>query len=356
VILACWTFLALLFTPQTYLANVGANPGFTPQHAFLTQALFKGLWALLTPPALWLGGRFPVERRRLLQNLLLHLLASLVLSAVHLVLLARATRLILPGVESFRYAEPEASIIFNVIAFNVWTYWGILAVSQAVSYFRKYRERDVRLAQAQLQALKTQLHPHFLFNTLNAISELIYDHPETAERSITQLSDLLRLSLKSGAAQEVPLSDELEFMRKYVAIQQVLMQERLAVRVDVGPETLGARVPNMILQPLIENSIRHGIAPRVAGGTITVSARLAGGRLHLRVRDDGLGLRGEADDVSSDGIGLANVRERLKHLYAEAHSLAFSETPGGGLTVNITLPFRESAGGNEDAEDTDADR
>jgi sensor histidine kinase YesM len=253
-------------------------------------------------------------------------------------------------------------LLFNMASFNIWSYWAIMAVSQAINYFRKYQDREFRLVQAQLQALRMQLNPHFLFNTLNAISELVYEAPETAERTITQLSDLLRLSLKSGQAQEITLREELDFLQKYTEIQQTLLQERLRLRWEVDPQTFDACVPNMILQPLVENSIRHGLATRAGGGEIAVSAERLDGGLHLSVVDDGIGLAREGAFGAGDengagkaqGVGLRNTRARLERLYGRRHSFELRETPGGGLTVRITIPFREDR--EERAlEDTHAD-
>jgi LytS/YehU family sensor histidine kinase len=192
-----------------------------------------------------------------------------------------------------------------------------------------------------LNLLKMQLHPHFLFNTLNAISALVYESPRAADRTISQLSDLLRLSLNSGAAQEVSLKDELEFLRKYVQIQQTLLQERLEVRWDIEPAALDAFVPNMILQPIVENSIRHGIAPLENGGRIEVSAGRFDGSLRLSVCDNGIGLAPDERGPRTEGVGLGNMRARLKHLYGGAHQLSLSEPRGGGLEVRLLIPYRE---------------
>src|SRR5205085_10374133 len=231
-------------------------------------------------------------------------------------------------------------------------YWAILAVSQALTYFRKYQEREFRLAQAQLQVLRMQLHPHFLFNTLNAISELVYQAPERADRTITQLSDLLRLSLKSGQEQEVPHKEELDFLRKYVEIQQTLMQERLSVRWEIDPASFDALVPNMILQPLVENSIRHGIAARECGGQIKVSARRMDDMLNLEVCDDGVGSPADAQPTPPGGVGLTNARARLVHLYGSRHRFDLRAASGSGLIVSIAIPFREFA--NPPGEDAHA--
>jgi two-component system LytT family sensor kinase len=356
LIVACWTFLALLFTPQTYLLNQSSPSPLTWGQALAANTILFYLWALITPLVLWLGRRFPIERRHVLRNLAIHFLLSLPFAFVHIVTLKYTNHMLLSWSRQYESPVPISALVLGLGATNVMMYWGILAVSQALNYFRKYQEREFRLAQAQLQALKMQLNPHFLFNTLNAISELVYEEPEAADRTITQLSDLLRLSLRSGQSAEVVLKDELDFLEKYIEIQQTLLQERLSVRIDVAAETLDARVPNMILQPLVENAIRHGIAPRAGGGHIEISAQRENGMLRLRVRDTGLGLGAGWKDSGKDGIGLANTRARLRHLYGDAHRFELTETPNGGLTVQMTFPFNESAPPELEDEDTHTHR
>jgi signal transduction histidine kinase len=352
-----FTFLGLLAVPQIYLYFANS-----PDPGHLWISLFRNflglyVWAALTPLIFWLGRRLPIERQNLLRHLALHFLLSLPFSFLQTFIDLTATALLRPGaaqpLATFLGTVPRAFLL-NMTTNGIIFYASILAVSQAINYFRKYRERELDLAQAQLEALKVQLHPHFLFNTLNAISELVYDQPETADRTIAQLSDLLRLTLKSGRAQEVRLKEELDFVAKYVEIQQTLMQERLRVRWEIDDEALDACVPNMLLQPLVENSIRHGIAPRAEGGLIEIIARRRADMLHLRVEDDGLGLPRRTRGGERSGIGLANTRERLEHLYNGTHRFNLGQTPGGGLTVSILIPYRETQDKTED-EDTDDD-
>jgi len=245
-------------------------------------------------------------------------------------------------------------MLVGVGATNVLIYWAVLAVSQAISYFSKYQEREYRLAQAQLQSLKAQLHPHFFFNTLNAISELVHTDPEAADRTITGLSDLLRLALQNDQAHEVPLRVELEFLRKYISIQQMLLDERLSVEWQIDETVLEACVPTMVLQPLVENAVRHGIEPRAAPGHLRISAArtvsyYGGTRPHdalrLIVQDNGLGLpagwsESRRNEKVGSGIGLLNTRERLRHLYGEAQRCELETSSKGGVTVTITLPLR----------------
>src|SRR6185503_17217278 len=189
VIQGCWTFLALLFTPQTYLVNLRSPTPLTWGRAFFATLILFQVWAVLTPLLLWLGGRFPLERNRLLRNLGIHLLLSGPVALAHILLLQTANNFLLTWSRSYEPPAPIPALLVGLGATDIMIYWGIVAVSQAVNYFRKYQEREFRLAQAQLQALRMQLHPHFLFNTLNAIAELVYSDPKAADHCIVSVSE-----------------------------------------------------------------------------------------------------------------------------------------------------------------------
>ncbi|HYV10590.1 MAG TPA: histidine kinase [Pyrinomonadaceae bacterium] len=337
-IVGFWLFLALLFTPQIYLSNLRSPTPLTWTRAFLATVILFQVWSVLTPLLLWLGRRFPLERQRLLRNLGIHLLLSGPVALLHICLLQLITTLNQPPV-------PLTALVVGLGATNVMVYWGIVAVSQAINYFRKYQEREFRLAQAQLHSLRMQLHPHFLFNTLNAIAELVYSDPKAADRCILSVSELLRFSLESHRTQEVTLKEEIDFLEKYLEIQKTLMRDRLRVRLNVDAETLDASVPNMLLQPLVENAIKHGISPRPEGGNIEIYAKRLDGKLHVEISDDGLGMR---EPQNGSGVGLVNTRERLKHLYGAAHAFNLSSFPGRGVTIRISLPFKESNDTNAD--------
>lgn len=349
VIVGFWFFLALLFTPQTYLSNLRSPTPLTWAQAFLATFLLFQVWSVLTPLVLWLGARFPLERDRLLRNIGIHVLLSGPVALLHIWLLQTVNTLLLSWSRSYEPPVPIKALLVGLGATNIMVYWGIIAVSQAVNYFRKYQEREFRLAQAQLQALRMQLHPHFLFNTLNAIAELVYSDPKAADRCILSVSELLRFSLESHRTQEVTLKEEIDFLEKYLEIQKILMRERLNVRLNIEPETLDASVPNMLLQPLVENAIKHGISPRPEGGNIEVFARRLDGKLFVEITDDGLGMQEQRD---GSGVGLINTRERLKHLYGGAHAFNLSSFPGRGVTIRISLPFREA---ENKTDDTNAD-
>ena len=202
VIVGCWTFLALLFTPQTYLSNLRSPTPLTWVQAFVATLLLFQVWAVFTPLLFWLGARFPLERKRLWRNLGLYLLLSGPVALAHIVMLQIVNDLLLTWSRQYQPPVPIPALLVGLGATNIMIYWGIVAVSQALNYFRKYQEREFRLAQAQLQALRMQLHPHFLFNTLNAIAELVYSDPKAADRCILSVSELLRFSLESHRTQE----------------------------------------------------------------------------------------------------------------------------------------------------------
>lgn len=341
VILGIYTLHILLRTAQTYFSNMhSVNPKSLIESIGLW-ALSGYSWALFTLPIAWLIQRFPVLGTRLLRNLLLHFGFGILFGALHRAVIVSFVYYFVPA--SINIPQEIAPRIFYFLHFlsdGFFDYVLILAVLQAIIYFKEVQQREFRLQQAELQALKTQLHPHFLFNTLNAISSLSFHAPEIASRVIAQLSDLLRFSLKTEQAAEITLKEELDFVRKYLEIQQTLLEERLEIKWNIAPETLDAYVPNMFLQPLVENSIRHGIAPKEDGGWIEINSRRAGKQLEISVKDNGLGISSNENRISG-GIGLSNTRARLRHLYGEAHKFALSQPSEGGVLNSLTIPFKE---------------
>ncbi len=229
---------------------------------------------------------------------------------------------------------------------NLPIYWIIVSVAHASLFYRRSLDRERKalelaagLAQAKLQALRMQLQPHFLFNTLNAISTLVHRDARRADEMIGNLSDFLRLTLETADQQEIPLRQELDFLDHYLAIEQVRFGERLRVTREIAPEVLSALVPSLILQPLVENAIRHGLEPSRQAGLLTITASRADGLVRLVVRDNGVGLKSTPAASGREGIGLANTRARLRELYGEAARLELKDGPAGGLAVEIILPF-----------------
>jgi signal transduction histidine kinase len=241
--------------------------------------------------------------------------------------------------------DEGAKLLLLAVAGGVATYATAWHERLATTFFQVSHERErlaARLAQAQLQSLKLQLQPHFLFNTLNTITALIGTDPQAAERMVSGLSELLRLSLRNAGEQEVPLGRELEVLEHYLEIQQIRFPDRLGVTFAVDPEVRQALVPNFILQPLVENAIRHGISPRATPGRIEVGAVRRDGVLALRVSDDGVGLHPAAGVRRGEGIGLSNTEARLRHLYGPRHRFELQSGSPGGFTVLIEIPFRSA--------------
>lgn len=295
-------------------------------------------WVLLGPGVFFLGRRVPFEPGRWRLAVLVHLPAALVFGVLHGGLRAAAG----PFVDT--QPIPAGRIILGQLLLTALSYWVLLATHQAWMYYRRYRARELRtsqleskLAQAQLEVLRMQLHPHFLFNTLHAVSALVHRDPDAADEMISQLSDLLRMTLDNFGVQEVSLREELEFVEKYLDIQQTRFRDRLRVVMDVPAETLDARVPNQALQPIVENAIKYGVAARTGEGQIEIRARGGRSMLRLTVRDDGPGLPATVNGRSV-GIGLANIRARLKQLYGPLATLDLANHPRGGTLVTLLVP------------------
>ena len=228
--------------------------------------------------------------------------------------------------------------LFHLVTFGLPIYFMIISGAHAALFFRRDQQRAASLARARLDVLKSQLQPHFLFNTLNVIAELVHEDPEKADAMITALSDMLRLTLDSASEQLAPLRRETELVQRYFAIMQTRLGERLQYECHIEPAALDALVPPFLLQPLVENAILHGIEPIPAGGVVTVRAWVGGDRLHVSVADNGVGM--ETTQPIREGIGLANTRARLRELFADAAKVTL--TNGKGVTVEVTMPFRTS--------------
>ena len=308
------------------------------------EASYAYLWALLTPLIVWLAERFPLDQRRWYRTAPAHALACVVLTAVH-----KSLHVILSPVMSPEWRVYDlaslARIIWVSIDYGVLLYGIVLLVHYALKYYARYQEGRVRasqleaeLAQAQLQALKMQLQPHFLFNTLHSIATLVLEDPEAAEAMIARLSELLRLSLENHGIQQVPLSKELEFTESYLGIEQIRFEDRMKVKFDISPETLDAQVPNLILQPLVENAVHHGIGG--GSGRIEICSRHREGRLILQVLDNGPGLGDESvSKTCGKGLGLANTRARLERIYGNKHDFVVRTASNGGVEAVIFIPF-----------------
>jgi sensor histidine kinase YesM len=327
---SAWTALATFFAVTSSLTYVsqGRPPIWGLALAYSLAQWW--IWAALTPVVVWLSRRLPLGRRRLALHLSLHLVAGLAAAFI---------KVTLEGwVRQWLFGARPYVLISN-LALQVLIYWALVGVVHALDHYGRSRERaaetEARLGAAQLQLLRAQLRPHFLFNALNAISELLHEDPAAADRMIDRLSALLRATLQAGDRQLVPLHEEIRLAEHYLAIQQIRFADRLRVELDVPAGCRDLTVPHLVLQPLLENAIQHGLSHRAAGGTVRVAAAMQTQHLVVTVSDDGAGMMPPGNGA---GIGIANTRARLQSLYGNAASLALDAPPHGGTRVTLVVP------------------
>jgi signal transduction histidine kinase len=352
LIFAMWTLIALAFASQFNFTQ--ARRGYIVTWAFALRTALADwyIYAALSIPALWLARRFHIEGAHWRRSLAVHLVAGMAFGVAWVVL-----RVVVEMLRSrehlpvFYFGEMFHWTLMRSFYFNLLIYGVIIGASHGFEYYRRYRERELRaseleklLAQSRLQALQSQLNPHFLFNALNSIGSLMHKDVDAADRMLVRLSELLRLALENVDTQEVPLRDELEFLRRYLEIEQVRFGPRLQVEFDVPDDLLSAHVPNLLLQPLVENAIKHGIAPRRQVGRIQVRAWREDANLNLLVKDNGTGKPPQS--TTGAGLGLANTRARLEHLHGERHRLEFGPVAEGGFEVRVRIPL--AGNGSED--------
>ena len=337
---------------QAYrLTLLNSKPGMTIEAGKLL-ILNLALWylpALMMPAIVWATRRFPLEAGRRVRAIAVHLAGALLFSGAHLIGLL-AVRFLLwenggkhPQATWAQYFQRRS---FEQFDWSLMVYAVIVGVSHAVAYYHELQERklkasqlETRLIEARLKTLEAELHPHFLFNTLHAISTLVHRDPESADRMISRLSDLLRITFDRSGEPKVSLKEEIDFLQKYLDIEQTRFQDRLSVHVQVDPDALDGEVPRMILQPIVENAIKHGIAGRSGGDNVQITAGKQGDRLWMQVHDNGGGLQVGTLKALRTGVGLSNTRARLDCLYGRHYRLEFSDKRGG-LSVLIEIPFQ----------------
>jgi two-component system, LytTR family, sensor kinase len=319
-------------------------------------------YAPLTPLVFALAMRFPINKENWARRSLEHLMFAVVFTIAHITL---------RGLTPFAAWDPKLGayvsgiwnsqshtfefkwhIFQNLFSSNLveditGAYVPIVLVAHALSYYRRLRNRELhsaklemQLTKSRLQALKSSLQPHFLFNTMHSISALMLTDVKAADRMMARLSDLLRMSLEGNGIQITHLSRELEFVAGYLEIEKVKFGERLNVILEIAPETLDAQVPSLLLQPLVENAIRHGVSRLSSGGNIWITANRHAQDLYLQVRDNGPGLAKATDIQSKAGLGLRTTRERLKTLYGNDQSFEIHDVPSGGAEIEVKIPFR----------------
>lgn len=349
LIVAAWTLFGSLIAGETYVRARLSGEAMAVHVVFIWFLAWAYTWALFTPLVLWLRHRYPFESGRWKKSLSVHLPASLLIAwigSLVYVLVGQLLGQVEPGSQVLFGRSLKMFVVF--LHFDPALYWIIVGLSYVMHHYREAKERELRasqletqLAQARLQALEMQLHPHFLFNALHTIAVLVRtDRKSQAVRVVTDLAELLRRALDNVGTHLVPLKDEVEFIRRYLEIEQIRFGDRLCVKMDVDPDTQGAEVPHLVLQPLVENAIRHGIAPRSTPGSLEIQASQRDGRLVLTVRDDGPGLPATLDAPTGAGLGLSTTRERLQQIYGDDHRFVVANAEGGGVAVELEIPFR----------------
>jgi len=344
-ILLFWSLVGLAFASQVYLSSTLLGRSISWSQAVSYALADWYVWAVVSIPILWLARRFPPERGSISQTAAIHLGGALACSLLYVLLRAAVGQVHGWMIdEPATYSEIFRPLLVRTFPFNLLVYGVILSVSHALDYYRKYHERTVHtlelenhLTEARLQSLLRQLKPHFLFNTLNGIASLMHSDVDAADRMLVRLSELLRLTMAQSGKPLTTLRAEIEFLERYLEIERIRFRDRLTVKIEVPPEIMEASVPNLILQPLVENAIRHGIEPHARPGHLSLQARVQVNRLVIVLLDTGSGLPPEG--FKREGIGLANTRERLRELYGADHRFEMSNRPEGGLQVLLELPL-----------------
>ncbi len=354
-ILGFWTFIALLTSANTLVDPGGRNFPVMPTAPVALAFIESYIWAVLTPLVFALTTHYPLERGHLLPRISLFFIVGMLI-AVGVDVVTGFMRFDVFHIARGRFADAGPMWRLRHLWFmnEFLVYIAILAGGVARDYFLRYRSRreqsivlqaqaaqlQAQLADARLAALRTQLNPHFLFNTLHAVSALVERDPRGVRRMIARLSELLRTTLEGAEEQEVPLSQELQFTHRYLEIMQIRFQGRLAIESDIEPDALDALVPNLILQPLVENAIKHGVSKIDEAGRIEIRARREGDRLVLTVRDNGPPVT-DTELRAGEGVGLRNTRERLSELYGAAQSLSLHSAGDEGVIAEVTIPFHK---------------
>lgn len=346
IIFFCWTGFALFFTYQSYIGQLQSGQKIAWVKPLLICLTWAFAWLAMTPLILSIIKRLPFQRTKPVRSIILHSLAAAIIFSLNSMIYVPLLRLVLGvGNQSPSLLSAIQRIILTELHAGLVIYWLIFGITQGLDYYRRYQAGELhaanletRLVQVQLNALRMQLHPHFLFNTLNSISVLMRKDIDAADRMLLQLSNLLRVTLAGNAAHEIKLRQELEILERYLEIEQIRFRDRLMVKMQIDPATLDALVPQLLFQPLVENAIRHGIAERESGGLIEIRTERQNGTVHLQVRDNGPGLKQTASKLR-EGVGLSNSRSRLEYLYGKAGRFEVRNAEEGGLIVAAELPY-----------------
>ena len=354
---AGWILLAFLFSGLRYFSIVQEAPSRPVEwkNVFLMQAIIY-TWAILSPLIVFFAKRFRFEQRSWWRVLSAHVAAAIVFLLLHRAIYSIFYIIVDPA----RVAENGGFLAMTLRLFiRNWVvdlpmYCFLLSSIYVVVFYRHFQAEQLKsselkaaLANSQLNALKMQIHPHFLFNTLNSISALMHEDVKAADKMVARLGDFLRTTLENSGDHEVSLKQEIDFVGRYLEIESVRFQDRLVVKMNIDPETLQARVPNLILQPIVENAIKHGISRQTKVGSLIISSKRHGDRLQIRVEDSGPGLQpsnGNGKGSKTGGIGFANTRARLAHLYEENYRFEIKSAVPHGLIVTLEIPFETIKG------------
>ena len=339
-----WTIYAIIDSAGSYAFLVLLGQKAVPGNIILWNFSEAYIWVLFTPLIYAITLRYSFSRESWQKSLAVHLGMSFLVVTAGAWLLLRLTDVLKWG----DISTPFHTRLLGLALQDLPRYFVTAAVAQMVAYYGTLREREaesasleVRLAQAQLEILRAQMEPHFLFNTLSSIATLTGKNPASAEEMTLQLAALLRTSLDCAGSQEIPLQQELDFLQPYLNIQRTRFQDRLTMRVNVEDSILSASVPSLILQPLVENAIRHGIAKSAGPGCVDISARRENGSLRIEISDNGIGMRKQMEP-ESEGFGLRNTRARLRQLYGSRQEFRVEAGPEGGCRVTLAIPLPTS--------------
>jgi signal transduction histidine kinase len=349
VSLVAWTLIAVTNGTSIYQWKRSVDVPTTWRGEMVLPLVNFLIFAFLTPIILYIGWRFPLQRSNWRRRTFLYVIGSLVFAVFHVGL----RMLVYPVINPMTGRASELSwllfkrlFLYNIADDLFYVYLPVVVIAHTFWYYQRFRDRELRTSQlegqltkAHLHALKSQLQPHFLFNTLHSISALMLTDVRAADRMMSRLSDLLRMSLENNGAQTTILRCELEFVSGYLEIEKIRFGDKLAIVLEASAETLDAQVPHLLLQPLVENAVRHGIAKLSSGGEIRVVTTHEGSALHLLVSDNGPGFDDREISPARAGLGLRATQERLQTLYGNKQTVKIRTRPEGGVEVSVRIPF-----------------
>ena len=351
LVIGIWSVLSIFMGIQLTLQYSRSGTPIEWYRGIAMEMLYCSLWVVTFPVTRWLARNIRITRTTWASGIIIHIVAGILLSSFTMAMRPVLSWLILGLANDAVTMARIIRALYSFLDFGMMSYLINILISFSFEYFYRVRERDLRmtqletqLVQSQLHALKMQLQPHFLFNTMNAIAMLARKNDtDSVLQMINRLSALLRRALTEQTAQTIPLREEIELVKLYLEIEQVRFNDKLSVRFDVAPDALDALVPNFLLQPLVENAVRHGIAVSSKGGSILIAAKTERDQLLLTIYDSGPGLNGELSDLTGHGIGLANTIARLQKLYGEQSTFMLSGKNGSGTTATVSIPYRATS-------------